>query len=395
MNSKVKSWWRPPALRIGEENNSERHATWLELFYDLVFVAVIAKLAHDLNQDFSAYGFFRFLVLFTSIWWSWVSSTLYSTRFDTDDPLHRFLTGIQMFFLTILATNVHNGLGENSASFAFAYALVRTVNVIEYQRVLRHVSVVRKLTSVLVRNFGIIGAIWLVSTLVPIPLRWLLWLVALILDFVTPLSIGKLSIQFAPNHFHLPERFGLFIIIVLGESIIGVINGFVQQPQSILSILSLGFGISIAFSIWWIYFDNLGGSAIESARACSCRVWAYQLWLYMHLPLAISLTVTGVGIEKIISRVPELVLPSSERFLICMAVAVCLLALGIINLTGLIASQQQKHGQFRIGYRFGAATLITIVAIFGAFLSPIQLIGSIAIICAVQIILELRNPVSY
>lgn len=391
MTSKVKSLWRPPALRIGGENSAERHATWLELFYDLIFVTVIAKIAHNLNQDVSLSGFLGFILLFTAIWWSWVSSTLYSTRFDTDEPLHRFLTGIQILCIAMLAVNVHDGLGENSAGFAFCYALVRILNVIEYQRALHHIPMARKLTIRFVRGFGIVGAIWLLSTFVPMPLRLVLWFVALIIDFATPLLVGQLSVQFAPHTSHLPERFGLFIIIVLGESILGIVNGVIEQQWSFLLILSSICSVSIVFSLWWIYFDNLGGSAIESARSCYRRVWAYRLWLYMHLPLAIGLIATGVGLEKTISQAPNLVLSETVRWLICLAVATTLFALGIINLTGLIASDQQRSCKFRIGYRFGSATLIVILAIFGNNLSPIELIGLIAMVCVTQIILELRG----
>ena len=394
MTSKVKTWWQPPALRIGEENKIERHATWLELFYDLIFVTVIAKIAHNLNQDVSPSGFLGFIMLFTLIWWSWVSSTLYSTRFDTDDSLHRFLIGIQIFCIAMLAVNVHDGLGKSSAGFAFSYASVRLLNVIEYLRALHHIAIARKLTFRFARSFGIVTAIWLMSAFVPMPLRFVLWFCALAIDFATPLLVGRLSVQFAPHTSHLPERFGLFIIIVLGESIIGVVNGVVQQQWNILLILSLACGVSIAFSLWWIYFDNLGGSAIESARACSRQLWAYQLWLYMHLPLAIGLTATGVGIEKVISKASSLALPEAERWLICTAVATCLVALGIINFTGLIASNQRRRCKFRIGYRFGSAALIIILAIAGANFSPVELIGLIAIVCATQIILELRDAVA-
>ena len=392
-NGKVKSWGQPPALRISEENKIDRHATWLELFYDLIFVALIGEIAHNLNRDVSLSGFLRFIMLFTTIWWSWVSSTLYSTRFDTDDPIHRFLTSIQMFCIAMLAVNVHNVWGESSASFAFFYALVRFLNFIEYQPALHYITIARKLTAKFVISSGIVGAIWLVSVFVPVPLRYGLWLLALIVDFATPLLIGQLSAQFAPHTSHLPERFGLFIIIVLGESIIGVVNGVVQQQWNVSLILPLACGVSIAFSLWWIYFDNLGGSAIESARACSRKLWAYQLWLYMHLPLAISLTATGVGIEKTISRVPSLIIPETERWLICLAVAMCLLSLGVINFTGLIASNQRKRCKTRIAYRLGSAALIIILAIAGINFSPVELIGFISIVCAAQIILELRNAI--
>ena len=361
-------------------------------------MVLIAEIARDLNQDVSPSGFLRFIMLFTTIWWSWVSSTLYSTRFDTDDPIHRFLTSIQMLCIALLAVNVHNAWGESSASFAFFYALVRTLNFIEYQRALHYIAVARKLTVKFVISSGIVGAIWLASVFVPIPLRYGLWLLALVVDFATPLSIGQLSAQFAPHTSHLPERFGLFIIIVLGESIIGVVNGVVQQQHGVVQqqwnvslILSLACGVSIAFSLWWIYFDNLGGSAIESARACSRKLWAYQLWLYMHLPLAISLVATGVGIEKIISRVPSLIIPETERWLICLAVAMGLLSLGVINFTGLIASNQRKRCKTRIAYRLGSAALMIILAIAGINLSPVELIGFISIVCAAQIILELRD----
>lgn len=389
----LNSWWSPPNFRLEEDNSIERHATWLELFYDLIFVAVIGKIAHSLSLDLSFSGIIGFLILFIAIWWSWLSSTLYSTRFDTDDPFHRLITGIQMFFIVILAINIHDGLGKTSASFAFAYAFVRILNVIEYHRALRSAPRTRKLTNRFVKSFGLISIIWLVSAFVPIQLRFVLWFIALIIDFLTPILLGQLSVQFPPSTSYLPERFGLFIIIVLGELVIGIINGVVEQPWNFPLVVSLGLGMSITFSLWWIYFDNLGGAAIESARSCSQRLWSYQLWLYMHLPLAMSIAATGIGIEKVISKAQDLVLPDTERWLICSAVAICLFTLGIINLTGLIASNQKRHCKFRIGYRFSSSILMIIIAIAGVNLSAVQVIGLIALICTLQIALELHTAV--
>ena len=77
-------------------NNTNRHATWLELFYDLIFVVVISQLAHNLEDDFSLYGFLGFLALFVPVWWSWTGAAFYATRFDTDDLGHRILILLQM-----------------------------------------------------------------------------------------------------------------------------------------------------------------------------------------------------------------------------------------------------------------------------------------------------------
>ena len=143
----MKQWWQPPRLRLGKDSEAERRATWLELFYNLVFVVAIAQLAHKLNEDVSLSGFFGFVVLFIPVWWSWVGAAFYSNRFDTDDLGHRLLTAVQMLAVAALAVNVHHGLGESSAGFALSYAAVRAVLVIEYLRAGKHVVTARSLTN--------------------------------------------------------------------------------------------------------------------------------------------------------------------------------------------------------------------------------------------------------
>lgn len=385
----MKSWWKPPGLRINEASESERHATWLELFYDLIFVVTISELAHNLEKDVSLSGFFGFVVLFVPIWWSWVGATFYATRFDTDDLGHRLLTAVQIIAIAALAVNVHHGLGETSAGFALSYAAARSVLVIEYLRARQHITRSRLLTTRFALGFGIAAAIWLVSAFVPIPLRFILWAFGLIVDFATPLGAGRLDAEFAPHSSHLPERFGLFTLIVLGELIVAVVSGVAQQQWNTSSALTAVFGLSIAFSLWWIYFDNLAGSAIQAARACQC-IRTYQTWLYTHLPLVIGMTATGVGVKYLVSNAPDLVIAPKLRWLICGAVALCLLALGIIYLTGL-TPKTSKRCRLRAIYRFGGAAVLIMLAVFGIGLSPTGLIGLVTVVCATQIILDLRD----
>ncbi|MFL6495840.1 MAG: low temperature requirement protein A, partial [Nitrososphaera sp.] len=115
-------------------NNASRHATWLELYYDLVFAVVIFQLANNLEEDFSLYGFLGFFALFVPVWWSWTGAAFYATRFDTDDLGHRVLTLLQMIGAAALAVNVSDGFGNNSAGFALSYAAVRIILVVEYIR---------------------------------------------------------------------------------------------------------------------------------------------------------------------------------------------------------------------------------------------------------------------
>ena len=385
----MKSWWKQPELRFDEIGEAERHATWLELFSDLIFVVAIAQLVHNLNQDISFSGFLGFVALFVPVWWAWVGATFYANRFDTDDLGDRLLTAIQIVAVAALAVNIHDGLGKTSAGFALSYASVRAVLIVEYLRFSKSVAAVRRLTNRFALGFGIAAVLWLVSAFVPVPLRFIFWALGLWVDFTTQFGAGLIEAEFAPHTSHLPERFGLFTIIVLGESIRGVVNGVAQQQWNVSSAITAVLGFTIAFSLWWVYFDNLGGSAIQAARACR-NIKAYQTWLFMHLPLVIGLTATAVGVEHAVSSTPNLALPPTERWLICGAVALCLLTLGVIYLTSLTTKTIQRC-QVRAIYRIGAAAVIVLLAVAGADLSPLVLIGLIATVCSAQIILDLRD----
>ena len=124
-----------------------------------------------------------------------------------------------------MAVSVPDGLGKNSIWFALSYAITRTILVIEYLRTRRHVPEAQLTTRHSI-GFSIAAGIWLASTFVPPPFRLFLWIIGLGVDIGTPLLFARqLSVQFAPHIHHLPERFGSFTIIVLGISILGVVDG--------------------------------------------------------------------------------------------------------------------------------------------------------------------------
>lgn len=381
----MSSWLKPPRLRIGEESEQEhRHATWLELFYDLVFVVAVSQVAHNLAEDVSMMGFLSFGFLFIPIWWAWIGTTFYANRFDSDDIGHRLLIGVQMLAIAALAVNVHHGLGESSIGFALAYAAGRAVLVLEYFRAAKHIPQARGLATRYGRGFAIAASLWLVSVFVPIPWRFVLWGLGLIVDFATPLTTPKsLQLGLLPHPEHLPERFGLFTIIVLGEAIIAVVDGVAEQKWNITSAICAVLGFSIAFSLWWIYFENVGGSALRSAGSVG-RIEIYQVWLYGHLPLVIGLSATGVGVEHIIASEAGTVLSTPNRWLLCGGVALCMLSLGLLHRTGVIF-----RCKVRSKYRFGTAALLIILAIVGIGLSPLVVVGIVAIICATQVVQDL------
>ncbi|MCL1466157.1 low temperature requirement protein A [Argonema galeatum A003/A1] len=208
---------------------------------------------------------------------------------------------------------------------------------------------------------------------------------ALIIDFGTPLKAGKLVAKIPPSFSHIPERVGLFTIIVLGEAVMSVVKGVAQLQWGIASALVAMLGMSIAFSLWWIYFDSVDGSPLRAMQVGNMKIGL--TWLYSHLPLALGIAATGVGVEHIVvSSKTEIILPFAERWLLCGSVAICLIFLAVIHfITCTLGTTEQR--KILAAYRLASAAFILILAIVGVSLSPLMLMVLVALACA-----EERNP---
>jgi low temperature requirement protein LtrA len=101
-----------------EDNNEERHYNWMELLFDLNFVAAVSQLALNLNANYSFIAFLELIPLFFAMWWGWLGHTVYLSRFGTDDVLHRFYTMALMLVVASLAINVKNALSTTRTGFA-------------------------------------------------------------------------------------------------------------------------------------------------------------------------------------------------------------------------------------------------------------------------------------
>ena len=390
-----REWLRPPQLRSGEGADEIRHATWLELFYDLVFVVAIAELAHNLSTDLSLTGTIEFFALFVPVWWAWIGSTFYATRFDTDDIQYRLLTGVEMFAVVALATTIHDGLGATSTGFALSYAGIRSILVIKYYRARRHVTEARPLINRFATGFAIAAALWIVSVLIPTPYRFGVWALALAISFATPITAGQLHADIPPHASHLPERFGLFTIIVLGEIIVGVVTGVSEQAWTVQSFAIAVFSTGIAFSLWWIYFDNHDGSAIRAAQVDG-RVLVYQEWLYGHLPFTIGLTALGVGVLHVLQSDLTAPLPVAERWLICGSLGLCLISLGLLQRTTLACAGEGGGSREQTLFRYGTGVVVVGIGGIGGGLTPVSLVGVLTLVAGAQVVIDLyeREPAS-
>ena len=281
---------------------AERRATWLELFFDLVFAAAVAEVSGVLGSNYTFSGLVQFGFLFLMIWSAWVGHTLFSSRFDPDDLVQRLLTLAQMFAVAVMAVNADGPLGgRTSAGFAAAYGAMRLVLAGQYLR-----ARIRQEPRDLAGHFALLvggGAVlWLGGALLPPSSGILVWGLALTLDLATPWLLHDRTGRRPHHPAHLPERFGLFTLILLGESLAAMMAGMKQHEYwSAPAAVAAVSGILIAFGIWWSYFHLIRAADVRQVRSArDARL--EQRWIWGHVPLSFGIALTAVGMEYVLSH---------------------------------------------------------------------------------------------
>src|SRR5688572_3117636 len=178
---------------------------------------------------------------------------------------------------------------------------------------------------------GSAAIIWLVSAFVPAPARYLLWAVALLIDLGTPWLALPHSVRVPPDPAHLPERFGLFTLILLGESVIAVMHGMKSQEDwSPVAAASAFFGMALLFLIWWWYFDVSGAASERQVRSHRDAL-RFHVWSYAHFPFYLGLVVAGVGVQRIVSAAARSTIGSGEALLMGSAAAIVVISMMAIG----------------------------------------------------------------
>lgn len=336
---------RPPRFRAGEPSEGERHATWFELFFDLVFVVAVAELAHGLAEDASVAGFARFGLLFLPVWWTWILYTFYADRFDTDDVLYRLLGMVGMFAIVTMGVGLdHAGNGEGvrqDLPFVLAYLAARWVSCLLYLRAAFHLEIGRRLVRIHATGSVLASVIWLGSLALPDPARYWLWFVALLVEMVVP-AVARQTLAAVPASLdHIPERFGLFTIIVLGESVISVAAGLEDGGVG-----GRPFVIAVAFfllacALWWFYFDFADAEPLRHSFAVR------QIYIYGHFLTVVSLTAIGAGALRAIEHAGDGSLDAGTRWAIGGGLTLFLVAAAAVRIVVMSSPRLPQLPRFR------------------------------------------------
>jgi low temperature requirement protein LtrA len=374
----------PPRLRTVEEGFEERHATWLELFFDLVFAVAVVQLGQNLTHDPTVHGFLLYVGLFVPVIWAWDGFTFYANRFDTDDLTYRLLILLAMFAVAALATNTPNAIEEGGRGFAVSYVFVRLVLLVLYARAIRYVPRARPLAVLYLRVFSFGTILWLVSIVVPPPARYWLWGVALLIELAIPFfAWGRLP-GAAIDPRHLPERFGLFTIIVLGESVLSVVLGVADTTWEVDSGFAAVGGFVAAAALWWIYFDFLDESVVRRGRISGL------VFTYAHFPVLIGIATVGVGVKLEILAAGGDQRYEDTGWILCAGVAICMVGLTAIHL-----ATPPMLFDADVAMRLGTAALALVLLAFSFALPPVGLVLALAGLLVAEVVAELAGHESH
>lgn len=288
---------RPVTLRDPAEH--ERVATPLELLFDLCFVVAVAVLAaelhHAIADGHALDGAARYAILFIPLWWAWMSHTWFATAYDNGDAVHRLLTLAQMAGVLALAATVPAAFAGDVAPFTIAYALMRLPLVVLWLRAGRDDVAHRRFAYRYAVGTVAAQGVWLAALLVPEPGRWVVWGLALAVELATPPWAVAAATDRIFHAGHIAERYGLFTIIVIGETIlavaVGMRDGVADGSFDAAGVVIAASALAIAFALWWLYFDTLGREGLERNRR------AAFVWGYGHYVIFVSVAAVGAGVQ--------------------------------------------------------------------------------------------------
>ncbi len=364
--------------------HTDRAIGWLELFYDLVYVATLIQVGNFLSSNLTLIGFGQFCVLLFLVWWAWTGETLYQNRYFVDDGIHRLLVFVQMCGVAAMGLSVSGAFGDLSVQFALAYALVRLMLALMFVRVRSSHPESADISIAYVKAMSTGVAIWIVSTLVPDDVRWIVWLLAIVFEIVffgRP-SMVKVMLEWGPDDHHLVERFGIFTIIVLGEAFVKILD---DAQGTALGAVQIAVGVAIVallFNLWWLHFSDAADEIYGLETS-----WKPMAWSYGYLFLAAALVMFGVAAKKVFSASiddPTTYLKQETRLLLAGAMVVFFVAQSAIN-GGLDHDATPHNHARRVLTYLVAAVVAAVVGLVATGLNPLTFTALLLIITFVLV----------
>ncbi|HKY74740.1 MAG TPA: low temperature requirement protein A [Acidimicrobiia bacterium] len=296
-----------------DPGQSHRAATPLELFFDLTFVVAIAQAAsglhHGLVDGHVREVLLGFPLIFFGIWWAWMNFTWFASAYDTDDTVYRLTVLLQVAGVLVVAAGVPRGLSDHDFGVAtLGYVIMRLALVAQWLRAAISHPGGRPCALRYAGGLAAVQAGWVVRLALPGAAGIVGFVVLVAIEMAIPYwaeSAGR-----TPWHpGHIAERYGLFTLILLGESVLAATVGVQTALDTTSTFADLApvivGGILIVFFMWWMYFDMPGEQVVARARASFMDVGSLRgpfLWGYGHYVVFAAAAAVGAGLAVAVDQ---------------------------------------------------------------------------------------------
>jgi low temperature requirement protein LtrA len=318
-------------LELEGDEELEHPVTPLELFFDLVFVFALTQVTGFMSDDPTWAGVGKGMLILAALWWTWGAYAWLTNEIDPDERSARLAVFAAMGAMFVAALAVPQAFGSDAVLFGLAYFTVRVLHIVLFAEATPHVDV-RQAAYRLARTAIPGPALIVVAGFLDGTAQIVCWLLALAIDYSGPYIFGVRGFSVSPEHF--AERYGLIVIIALGESIvaIGIGAAGIELGPSVVIAGLLGLGVACA--LWWAYFDIV--ALVARRKLCEARGHARALlardsFSYLHLPMFAGIVLVALGAKKVLAHVDE-PLETVPAFALCGGVALYLLSHDAIRL---------------------------------------------------------------
>jgi low temperature requirement protein LtrA len=306
-----------------------RNASTLELFFDLVYVFAITQVVSFIHEDPTVTGFAKGAFLLALLWWTWSIYTWTTNWTGTEGvPIRLFLLAA-MGATLLMALEVPDAFGEASVWFGLTYFAVRMLAAGFYWVASKDHPTQRAAFITFFPLSFVAAFLILVGGFLDAPWLGILWVAGAGLDVFSAINAGKGT--FAIDTEHFAERFGLFVIIALGESIVGIGLAAAHVPRDLIHVVGLGMMFVVAAGLWWSYFDKAAPlvETVFAQRTGQQRSrFARDAYSILHYPLIVGIVFFAVAAEEVVAH---------PRAPLSMTVAIAM-ALGIAMVLASIAA---------------------------------------------------------
>ena len=289
------------AALVHEETaaEEERKTSYLELFFDLVFVFAFTQVTTLILEDTSPQGFARAALVLAMVWWAWSAYAWMTNAIDVENAVTRVIIFAAMAAGFFMALAVPDAFQDEAAWFAVAYFVVRVLNSALYAWGVRDNPDVLRAVVRLSPWFLFAAFVALAGGFVDSEYRAWVWLASLVIDVVGTLTVARAGWRISPTHF--AERYALIVIIALGESIVAIGVGTSELPRDATYALSVVVAFAGVAALWWAYFDFTAMAAERSLRRASPQArgpLARDVFTYFHYPVVLGIIFYAVAAKK-------------------------------------------------------------------------------------------------